>query len=480
MQSTLPDFLLEKELKGIRWFSVPFLEIQKNNFRMDSGAFATEARLAKELLKKCRWDLVPIYGEKGICEAFHRPRFRRIILSKSEFPIYQPSQILEINPKPQLFISKKTDVDIDSLRVRRNQILMTCSGTVGEVTFVSKTLQNKIFSHDLLRITSKDENDAGFVYAFLKSKIGKLLVQNNNYGAVISHIEPEHLENIYIPYPSVDLRKQIHSLIVESFNLRDESNDLIDKAHGLLKKELSLPDIDEMKPKYFSGKFPGLRNFSISFSELNNRFDGSYHVPIVKTILKYLQTSSREIITLDNQQISHRIFIPTRFKRVYVEEKHGITYFSGKHVLHLDPADKKYLAYERHNKKIKELTIEENMILITCSGIVGKTMIVPKHWDGWVMTHDIIRIMPQQEFAGYIYAWLSSVYGQEIIKRYSYGAVVNHIEAEHISKVQIPLLKNKDVQKQINDLILEANKKRYLAYLKEQEALKKLDEEVLN
>jgi type I restriction enzyme S subunit len=40
-------------------------------------------------------------------------------------------------------------------------------------------------------------------------------------------------------------------------------------------------------------------------------------------------------------------------------------------------------------------------------------------------------------------------------------------------------LKNQDIQKQINDLALQANEKRYKAYLLEQEALKVLDEEVI-
>ena len=46
-------------------------------------------------------------------------------------------------------------------------------------------------------------------------------------------------------------------------------------------------------------------------------------------------------------------------------------------------------------------------------------------------------------------------------------------------QIAIPLLKNHEVQKRINDLALEANEKRYQAYLLEQEALQIMDRDVI-
>ena len=48
---------------------------------------------------------------------------------------------------------------------------------------------------------------------------------------------------------------------------------------------------------------------------------------------------------------------------------------------------------------------------------------------------------------------------------------VDMIDNNSLSSVEIPLLRNKDVQKKINDLALEANQKRYEAYNLEQQAL---------
>lgn len=53
------------------------------------------------------------------------------------------------------------------------------------------------------------------------------------------------------------------------------------------------------------------------------------------------------------------------------------------------------------------------------------------------------------------------------------------IDSNSLSDVEIPLLKNHEIQKQINDLALEANQKRYEADHLEQEALKIMDAEVI-
>lgn len=80
---------------------------------------------------------------------------------------------------------------------------------------------------------------------------------------------------------------------------------------------------------------------------------------------------------------------------------------------------------------------------------------------------------------GYLNIFLASDYGFPLITRHTYGSVVDEIDDHHVRAIPVPLLKNHEVQKQINDLALEANQKRYEAYLLEQEALQIMDTEVI-
>ena len=469
----------KSQSSDLKWTSVIVREVVEKEYRLEASVYGIEGRTARENLEQCKWDIAHLGGEFE--KAFYLGRFKRIYVEKKDgVPFILPSQIAEVYPKASKFISPKTNVDIESTRVKKGQVLLTRSGTIGVVSYVSKTLENQSISDDVIRI--KTRSYSGYIYAYLKSKIGRLLIETNNYGAVISHIEPEHLNHIPIPNPPSILKQTIHNLIEESFKLRDESNELMDGAQTLLKKALQLPDIEKLQAQISQfDETSDVSNYSIPISELDNRLDSSYYNPIVQVLEQHLKKTAREIVKVGDGQISRAVILPGRFKRVYVEEGSGIVFFSGKNISELDPSDKKYLSFSQHDQKIKnELTIKEGMILITCSGTVGKTAFVPKHWDGWAMTHDIIRLVPtNNEISGYLYAWLSSPYAYELIHRFTYGAVVGHIEKEHILRVSVPLLHDENTQRDINNRVLEANRKRTEAYELEQEALTILNEKVI-
>lgn len=476
-----PKANIEISEAPVKWCSVSLAEMVERGKRLEASVFDVEAKQAHDLVKDNKYGCSVLLGDEGIIDTAYYPgRFKRIYCDRENgVPFYLPSQMTDIYPKADKYISKLTKCDIDELKLKEKTLLLTRSGTIGSISLVSKTILGTVFSDDVIRVTFKNDYDLGYAYTYLKSKVGNTILQTNGYGSVITHLEPEHLSETPIPNAPIEIRKKIHNLIMKSYSLRDESNALIDQAQALLVKELNLPPISEIKVDTLD-KSKSVQTFNVKLSEMAGRADASYHVPIVDAIVDILKKNAAEVTTVGDERISSDIILPGRFKRVYVEEGYGVTFFSGKNISELDPSDKRYLSFAQHDKKIKdELTIKQNMILVTCSGTIGNTVLVPKHWDNWAMTHDIIRLVPTSDLYGYLYIWLQSEYCNAIIQSYAYGSVVQHIEKEHIKSCPVPILKNQDVQKQINDLALQANEKRYQAYLLEQEALKVLDEEVI-
>ncbi len=475
-----PYEIEKEETPPFKWTSIAIQEFIEKDYRLDAIVYGLEGRSARKDLEKCKWDVVS-FGDGFIKDAFYLGRFKRVYVDENNgIPFILPSQITEIYPKAVKFISPKTKINIESTRVKRGQILLTRSGTIGIVSFVSKTLENQSLSDDVIRIEAKSY--PGFIYAYLKSPIGRLLIETNNYGAVVKHIEPAHLNNIPIPNPPPILKQEIHNLIEESFRLRDESNDLMDDAQAMLKEALNLPDIEKLKSKArLFGKGVSFDSYSILLNALDNRFDGSYHIPIVQVIEQHLRKNAKEVTHIGDSRIAQSVILPGRFKRVYVQEGNGIVFFGGKQLYELDPVNKKYLSLRHHADRIKnQLVLHENMTLITCSGTIGKVTIALKHWDGWTANQHIIRVVPaQKDISGYLYAWLSSNYAYPLIARFTYGAVVDEIDDNHVSQINIPLLQDDDMQKQINDKVLEANQKRTRAYELEQNALNTLNHKVI-
>ena len=459
----------------LKYTSIALSEVFSNNTRLEASAFNLEAKAAKYKVEYSRYGYVHLWGKDGLVkDAFVRGRFKRIYVEKGEgIPFFQPSSITEVYPKPAKYISENTDVDIEALKVKKGMLLMSVSGTIGKCSIVGKTLNDKVFSHDLLRLIGKNECDTGYIYAYFCTPTGQQMLQTNNYGAVIQHIEPEHLKNIIIPNAPELIKRKIHNLIVESYDLRDQSNELMDEAERILYEELQLPPIEQLKPKYFDESVD-LRNYTTKLSGLNLRLDCSYHTPICTTIIEIIKENAKDILYCGDSCVTQDVTLPTRFKRTYVEEEHGIKLIGGKQINELNPSSEKYLA---HSNLDEELKLKENSILITRSGTIGKTAIVPKHWSNWIGSDHIIRIIPaNNQIAGYLFCWLSTEYAQYLVKRNTFGAVVDEIDTNQIKSIEIPLLKNESKQIEINDKVLEANELRYQAYLKEQEAVKMMEE----
>lgn len=460
---------------SVKWCSVSLSEMISRDKRLEASVFDVEAKQAHDVIQQNKFGCIQLLGEKGIIEnAYYPGRFKRIYCDKGNGePFLLPSQMADINPKPEKWISRLTKCDISELRLKEKSMLLTRSGTIA---FVSKTIKGAVFSDDVIRITFKKVIDLGYTYTFLKSKIGNKVLTTNGYGSVITHLEPEHLKNVSIPNAPIEIKEKIHNLIVHSYKLRDESNDLIDEATKLLIDELHLPDIS-----VFKNYTASVETFGVKLSKINGRIDASYHLPIVDSITAHLRKYAAEVTTVGDKRISNTIILPGRFKRVYVDEKYGRALLGGKQIGELCPSVEKYLSVNKHNKRIKEqLEIRQNTILITRSGTIGKTAFVPKHWENCVASEHIIRVIPSSEdIAGYLYIFLASEYGHQLITRFTYGSVVDEIDDTHVSQIAVPLLKNKEIQSQINALALAANEKRYEAYKLEQQALTIMDEKVI-
>ena len=197
------------------------------------------------------------------------------------------------------------------------------------------------------------------------------------------------------------------------------------------------------------------------------RLDGGYYNAETAQAHRLMAASGLTLKRL--KEVTESIFIPPRFKRVYVDEAHGVPFLQGTHLVHFRPTDLKYLSTSAH-KKLERWIIKSGWVLVTCSGTIGRVAIALQQWDGWAASQHILRVVPKDDGpcpAGYIYAWLSSPLGQAQFNGI-YGAVVDELTADHVENILIPVPETeeqREIVNSINELALEAvaTKERALA-----------------
>jgi type I restriction enzyme S subunit len=354
--------------------------------------------------------------------------------------------------------------------IKQWDVLISCSGTIGNVGFAGKTFADLALSQDAIRVRFGEPNTAGFVAAFLRSEHGRLLLRMGSYGSVITHIEPQHLAQVLIPWPHPIQVSDIGRLFVEAAECRDEANTLLDQADELLRSHLKLPSLDQLKRQ-----IPKSSKTIIKASTLVGRLEASFHDPLVDAIQHALRDSGYEITTLGDSNLVNEIRPITKFrKRIYVEEG-GIPLLSSKQLFQIDPIDVKKLAKGAHTKDLKEIALEPNMLAVTCSGTIGRVQIIPSYMQGWTANQHATRILASSdEDAGFLYTWLASEAGNKLIQRYSYGSVILEIDKDMLAAVAVPVLPESQ-RSEIGKLVLQANALRDEAWKKEQDAITRID-----
>lgn len=196
-----------------------------------------------EEIDKDGWSVTTIGQMDNEIHIFKGPRFKseNIIIEEPEDPselecYYTPTAVLQEKSESVKYIDiKKADKKqlstIAAIRIKRGDIVISRSGTIGRVAYITKRLDNAIVSDDLIRVRIKNEDFRYYVFAYLQTEYAQNQMKKNEYGAIQQHLEPVHIKDILIPLPDEldDIKDVINSTkayIQKREAMEDENNKL--------------------------------------------------------------------------------------------------------------------------------------------------------------------------------------------------------------------------------------------------------------
>jgi type I restriction enzyme S subunit len=454
-------------------FSVRAHWLTKDDCRLDASFYADEVVAARRVVEDSGLTIKPLGDPNVVQRLFWPLRFKRVYTDDPNegFPFLQASEALMFRPQMQRWLARSKVPNAEDYFAKEGWILVTRSGVVGRCVLVGKRLAQFFLSEDLIRIVPVLL--PGYLYAYLSSWIGQALMVKEQYGMTVTHLEPQHLARLPVPLLPDDEQQAIHEQIMQAYRLRDEANDLLDKADELLHAELGLPRFDESQVPYLFGSSKP-KAFTVRATELEGRLDASFHIPIAKAVIEQLRKGKYPLVRLGDVAI--RIFIPPRFKRIYVSPEYGVPFLQGSHVPMIKPYDLKYLSRRANERHIEECLIREGWILVTRSGTVGRLTLVPKALDGWAASEHCLRIVPNPKrvHAGYLAAFLITPYGQHQLTSKIYGGVVDELTEEDTAAIWLPDAPL-EVQERIGTLVVQAFEKKEEANAIEDRAIARLE-----
>lgn len=466
----------------VQTFEVPLHWISKGEYRLNASFYSQDVAAARLLLEKVTTKVTTTPMVDLVSDIFMPALKITIPFSDDGEPYLTQSEVNLFLPKSRKKVDTMKLDNPDRWHVKSRYLLISQSGTIGRVTFTTKYLEHFIISPNPIRIIASEEL-IGYLYAFLSTWIGSTLVKSPQYGITVKHILPYHLYNIPIPRIP-ELEKEINQRILEAHRLREEAQELLLKAEEVIYSELELPKIDEDDVEYFGGDEGKIvKSFELKASELDYRLDASYYIPILKLIKKNLQNGEKkDYYTLKHlgDNIANVFDLPT-YKRIYVKPTEGYPILSGVHLRQLKLYDLKYISgmsfYQRGKSILEKYKVRKGWILTTERGTTGVSALVTEYWDGWLTSHNILRVVPQNVNPGFLLAYLNTEYAQYQLKSKELGAVVEVLDPRDMENILVPI-PSKEIQDKIASLVIEAYNKKDKANQIEEEAIKQLEKKL--
>jgi type I restriction enzyme S subunit len=133
-----------------------------------------------------------------------------------------------------------------------------------------------------------------------------------------------------------------------------------------------------------------------------------------------------------------RVWQPSRLKGIQVSRGFGTPFLAATQVFDLRPTPRKWLSLERTDDAENRF-VASGLILVTCSGSVGRSVLSYRPLERVLITHDLLRVEPRDvTYWGWIYAFLRSPKCRAIMTAAKYGHVIKHLEVGHLEALPVP------------------------------------------
>jgi type I restriction enzyme S subunit len=151
-----------------------------------------------------------------------------------------------------------------------------------------------------------------------------------------------------------------------------------------------------------------------------------------------------DTVRLDSVTAGHNggIFNGPKFRRIYVPDPdYGVPFLGSTDMLEIDFTNLPRLkTSDAESDKLSYLQVKPGMTLISCSGSIGRMGYVRPDMAGFWSSQDVLKVEanPERIKSGYLYAFMSSRFGEALVKSSAYGAIIQHIEPHHIADLPVP------------------------------------------
>ena len=261
-------------LKGLEISEIKYSYVRKNGevFRFDSNYFLKKFIDDESLIRTGRYSTIKEIGA-GLKSFGAYSLNNDVHYLESGVPFIRGVNMKKgrISFNDMIFIDETANSLLWKSEVKPEMVLLSMSGTIGDVAIASKKWKYPINSNqDIAKIETLGKINPYFLYAFLASKFGQNYLIREARGSVQQHVFLSQMEQFEIPLFNEKFVQSIQSTIEKSDEFQYLAEDLYKNAETILLETIGLKDFEP------STDGVNVKSFKESFLT-SGRLDAEYY-----------------------------------------------------------------------------------------------------------------------------------------------------------------------------------------------------------
>lgn len=445
MSSPFNEAKYKALLEGLEISEIKFNYIRRNDvFRLDSNFFQKEFLREESLIRTNKYSKLKEMGvELKSFGAYSLNNEVQYLESGIPFIRGVNMKNGRISFNEMIFIDERANSLLWKSEVKPEMVLLSMSGTIGDVAIASKKWKYPINSNqDIAKIDTKGKINPYFLYAFLVSKYGQNYLKREARGSVQQHVFLSQMEQFEIPFLNEKFVQLIQITIEKSDNILYASEELYTNAETLLLETLGLGNFEP------SAEPVNIKGFKESFLT-TGRLDAEYYQKKYDTLEKAICSSKYKRIR-EIRTVNYRGMQPE-----YVENS-KLDVINSKHILE-DTLD--YNGFEKTSDDYWDLqerarVFKDDILTYTTGANIGRTQVYRLNKKALASNHvNILRVKEENPF--YIGFVLNSMVGRMQTQKYCAGSAQVELYPKDLDEFIIPIV-DQTIQKQIIELTEES------------------------
>jgi len=415
-------------------------------------------------------------------EIFNGPQFVRNYVKDQELgvPFMTGSSMLLADLSDLPLLSKRDALSdkLAHLQLKPGITLISCSGSIGKMAYSRPGMEGIWASQDVLKVVPDEKRIyPGYLYGFLSSKFGVPLITSGTYGAIIQHLEPEHICGLPVPRFGEHHELEVHELVEEAARRIDCFESLICQATKELLNRTGLDEISrhnwEADQKRIGWTQHKIR--TVSLRALN------YDARIAPYFQKIREGSHSK---LGDLCVSGAFRGRTTFTRIDASGEHGVKLVGQREAFRLWPDGR---MISRVSIEGLGLLVPSGTTLIPSHGTLGefelycKAVYVTKRTSEYAFSGDFFRCVPIEGniSPGYLFAFLRSHIAFRMLRSTSTGGKQQEQNQTLMNEFPIPRLSSEE-EKESGSRVDKASVEDDRALDCEEKARSKVEAAILN